>query len=169
MRTLPSVGKVRASVRDDVSDEVGEAIDGLGHADERVLALLVEAAHPVGEGLLGEEKAPRGLGDGPPARGAEGEDGEPGGRRVVRASRRRDVLEASPQDASLLLERGDLGERDVALGDEADASDAAVEAPSADVGGDEVREREGVQRGGARVRGPRAWQRHVAYRARRPS
>ena len=159
---------------DDVAHEVGEAVDRLGQADEGCLAVLIEATHPVGDCLLGDLEASSGVGDGPSAGSAEREDGEPRGGRVVRAPRRRDVLEAGPEDASLLLERSEPGECDVALGDEANASDAAVEAPAADMGGDEVCESEGVEDGGPRVLGPGPGQgnvpehrRHVSSEARR--
>jgi hypothetical protein len=94
---------------DELGDKVGEAIDGSSHLDERLLALVVEALHPGGNGGRGQEEAARGSGSAQAGCGAEGEDGKPLGGRIERALARRDLLHPGILDAELLAEQGVLG------------------------------------------------------------
>jgi hypothetical protein len=165
---LAERGKCPVEHDDELPDEVREAVDRLGHPDERRLAVVVKAAHPVGDRLLGDLKPPGSLGNGPSSRGAERVDGEARRRRIVRASLRGEVPDARSKDAGLFLVCRNLGERDIALSDEADASDATVEAPSSDMCRDEVREGERVDRSAARVLRPCTRERDVGEAVRRP-
>ena len=88
----------------------------------------------------------------------------------------RRLREEEPRDddsARVMIEdhrdpEGDFREGDVTLGGETYARNAAVETPSAHVHHDEVRERERLDNGALRVRGPSSRQPHLSGRSDHP-
>lgn len=93
---------------DELGDEGGEAVHRRGGLDQRLVALLVEAAHLVGDRVRRDQEPPRRLGDGPAACGAEGQDGDALDRRIVGAVAGRDGVEAGAEDPVLLADKREL-------------------------------------------------------------
>jgi hypothetical protein len=129
---------------DGVRNEVRETIDRHRHADERIVALLVETSHPGRDGGSSEKEASSGLLGRPSASGLERENRETLVRGIVRSVARGDASHPGVLDAELLAQQRNLGAKDVAFGNEAYAGDAAVDAPAAHVGEHEVCERDDV-------------------------
>ena len=96
-------------------DSIVEAVDGHGGLDERLLSVLIEPAHPSGDGGGRDEKAASSLDRVPAGARPEHQDGEPLDGRVVRPLLGRQAVEASAQNAQLLGLQRDETTRGVEL------------------------------------------------------
>jgi hypothetical protein len=142
---------------DEVGDEGWEPVDRLGCLDKSFGAFFVEATHPGRNGCGCHAHVFGGLLQRPAAGGPQFENGQSLHRLIVRPAMAGDALHAGILEAHLLAEKVKLLAKAVDLGRAAGMDSMVTAGLGTCRGQSELRQRDGVQDGGADTPIPLPW------------